>query len=207
MKLLFEPIAVAFVAAGLMAFTSQASAATINFDDLSVGDLVDDAYVGLGVTFVDARVTDVHSARTGVSAPNTIDHATNGTIVDPSDPIKAIFTSAVMSVSIAGFDIGSGGLILSAYDAVSGGNQVDSMSFVSGPSDGAVLTVTGSNIFRVEFSKETAAAGDGVSFDNFVFEPANAVPLPATLPLFVSGLGALGLLGWRRRKRITKAAV
>ena len=27
-----------------------------------------------------------------------------------------------------------------------------------------------------------------------------AVPLPATLPLFASGLGALGLLGWRRKK-------
>ena len=26
-------------------------------------------------------------------------------------------------------------------------------------------------------------------------------PLPAALPLFASGLGALGLLGWRRRSR------
>lgn len=26
------------------------------------------------------------------------------------------------------------------------------------------------------------------------------VPLPATLPLFVTGLGALGLIGWRRRR-------
>ena len=27
-----------------------------------------------------------------------------------------------------------------------------------------------------------------------------SVPLPATLPLFATGLGALGLLGWRRKK-------
>ena len=26
-------------------------------------------------------------------------------------------------------------------------------------------------------------------------------PLPATLPLFVTGLGALGLLGWRRKRK------
>jgi len=36
------------------------------------------------------------------------------------------------------------------------------------------------------------------SFDNFrVFE----TPLPATLPLFATGLGALGLLGWYRKRK------
>jgi len=30
-----------------------------------------------------------------------------------------------------------------------------------------------------------------------------AVPLPATLPLFATGLGALGLLGWRRKQKAT----
>ena len=31
--------------------------------------------------------------------------------------------------------------------------------------------------------------------------PDIATPLPAALPLFASGLGALGLLGWRRKKK------
>jgi hypothetical protein len=31
------------------------------------------------------------------------------------------------------------------------------------------------------------------------------VPLPAALPLFATGLGALGLLGWRRKKKATAA--
>jgi PEP-CTERM motif len=30
-------------------------------------------------------------------------------------------------------------------------------------------------------------------------------PLPATLPLFASGLGALGLLGWRRKRKNASA--
>jgi hypothetical protein len=30
----------------------------------------------------------------------------------------------------------------------------------------------------------------------------NAVPLPATLPLFATGLGALGLLAWRRKRKV-----
>jgi hypothetical protein len=28
-------------------------------------------------------------------------------------------------------------------------------------------------------------------------------PLPAALPLFATGLGALGLLGWRRKRQLT----
>jgi HpiC1 cyclase len=31
--------------------------------------------------------------------------------------------------------------------------------------------------------------------------PAGVVPLPAALPLFASGLGVMGLLGWRRRRK------
>jgi hypothetical protein len=31
--------------------------------------------------------------------------------------------------------------------------------------------------------------------------PVSNTPLPVTLPLFASGLGALGLLGWRRKRK------
>jgi hypothetical protein len=35
---------------------------------------------------------------------------------------------------------------------------------------------------------------------------AQVVPLPAALPLFATGLGALGLLGWRRKRKAQAAA-
>jgi len=35
---------------------------------------------------------------------------------------------------------------------------------------------------------------------------ATATPLPAALPLFVGGLGVMGLLGWRRKRRVQAAA-
>ena len=37
-------------------------------------------------------------------------------------------------------------------------------------------------------------------------EGAAATPLPAALPLFASGLGGLGLLGWRRKRKKSAAA-
>jgi len=52
----------------------------------------------------------------------------------------------------------------------------------------------------------TANAPDSFVTNN-IFAPPGATaatPIPATLPLFATGLGALGLLGWRRKK---KAAV
>jgi hypothetical protein len=40
------------------------------------------------------------------------------------------------------------------------------------------------------------------NFDNFsITINPNAVPLPAALPLFATGLGALGLFGWRRKRK------
>jgi hypothetical protein len=41
---------------------------------------------------------------------------------------------------------------------------------------------------------------DGLALDNFTF-PAAQTPLPAALPLFASGLGALGFLSWRRKRK------
>jgi hypothetical protein len=40
----------------------------------------------------------------------------------------------------------------------------------------------------------------------FVTSQAAATPLPGTLPLFAGGLGALGLLGWRRKKKAAALA-
>jgi hypothetical protein len=37
--------------------------------------------------------------------------------------------------------------------------------------------------------------------DNTIGLLANPTPIPAALPLFATGLGALGLLGWRRKRK------
>jgi len=52
--------------------------------------------------------------------------------------------------------------------------------------------VGGGNLFGVSVYGELTSGGGGVG---------NETPLPAALPLFATGLGALGLLGWRRMRK------
>jgi len=49
--------------------------------------------------------------------------------------------------------------------------------------------------------------GQGMPDQSFTINTSvSVIPLPATLPLFGSGLGALGLLGWRRKRRVQAVA-
>ena len=41
---------------------------------------------------------------------------------------------------------------------------------------------------------------------NVLLTELNTVPLPAALPLFATGLGAIGLLGWRRKRKARTVA-
>jgi len=49
-------------------------------------------------------------------------------------------------------------------------------------------------------------AGGGMDNLNFSVGGGGQVPLPAALPLFATGAGLLGLLGWRRKKRAVETA-
>ena len=42
--------------------------------------------------------------------------------------------------------------------------------------------------------------------EGFLLTPNAETPLPAALPLFATGLGALGLFGWRRKRKNTGLA-
>jgi hypothetical protein len=51
-----------------------------------------------------------------------------------------------------------------------------------------------------------SASNSGAPGTWSVSDPPSATPLPAALPLFAGGLGALGLLGWRRKRKAAALA-
>lgn len=60
-----------------------------------------------------------------------------------------------------------------------------------------LLIIWGENDFSEPVRAALKNTHDGVN----VFVSVPAIPVPAALPLFVSGLGLLGVAGWRRRHR------
>jgi hypothetical protein len=58
-----------------------------------------------------------------------------------------------------------------------------------------------STTYSCTVSAQTYLQTTGPIFENLTSGSLTATPLPAALPLFASGLGALSLLGWRRKRK------
>ena len=70
-------------------------------------------------------------------------------------------------------------------------------------SSGQYYGFSGITFDRVSLSISSILSGNpsyAFGIDNLQFNVAT-VPAPAALPLFVSGLGVMGLLGWRRKRK------
>jgi hypothetical protein len=65
------------------------------------------------------------------------------------------------------------------------------------------LQLLSNNEIQVDVTGDLPAVNDQLILDlSFATPPPPpATPLPAALPLFATGLGALGLLGWRRKRK------
>ena len=122
------------------------------------------------------------------------------------------FASAVLNPVIAIWSLGQGDINASfAFNAPftieSGGPSIEYT--------GSSITSLGNTVYGVEGNGTIMFFGTftSISWTNPVFENwygftvgTSETPLPAALPLFASGLGALGLLGWRRKRKTQAAA-
>jgi hypothetical protein len=60
--------------------------------------------------------------------------------------------------------------------------------------------------FAILNANQVGGPGNAVDW-SLTNSSSNATPLPAAMPLFATGLGVMGLLGWRRRRKGATSAV
>lgn len=204
---------------------AAASAATISIDDFSTAQGPVTATPGTTVSDTQAVPSGALGDRTltatglGSSSQNTSGFIT-GPAVNALGVSNDFFSQGVVEVSydLAGFDLGDGGtndtiligvqaIDLNALFSVS----VNGVSSSSGVTNAGALNFSFSDFAGVDFSSVdtlsfsvdsngTDAVDSVFTFigvDDLVANPVATVPLPAGAPLL---LGALGLMGWVRRK-------
>ena len=194
----------------LLALPALAQTVTLNFDDGTAGSLVGGHYSAQGITFQDARWVNMGSGLPGMSGTMGIHHATGGYQWGPSTPVIATFAQPASSVSVDGIDVGTQGLVITAFDAPTGGTQLATQQvFGTGVGIGQfyTVTVTGANIRRVEISQVSASGGDGMLLDNFrvtFAAPAVVAPVPTLELGGLAGLVALLMLGTALQRKRTR---
>ena len=133
-----------------------------------------------------------------IAEPGTSLFSENFTPVDYSIGAASIYDTHTVTIDFAGPTLASGTYVISLYDPTlldipvySGGSGMALQQHQS-PFGYTQLETFNGTPTSIGFEL------DGV--------PVSATPLPATLPLFASGLGALGLLGWRRKRKAQAVA-
>ncbi len=224
----FRVTCLAAAISGCIASSNIAHAATI-FTDFGPGNAFDHSsgwIVGLssGITFspampfsssVEANLTQIDIAMANANdGSSTVKTATLTLFTNTGGALGPALGSwtvtnilningggpTVLSVTgISGVHLNAGG---NYYLQASGSGDADESWYVNSiPLSGTLL------ILRSDETNPVLQEGTLGAFDIIGdITAASATPLPAALPLFAGGLGALGMLGWRRKKKSARAA-
>jgi hypothetical protein len=140
------------------------------------------------------------TATGGFTLDLTTDRLSNVDITT-STPLSATYTSGFFINSPATFDFMNGSD--TTFDALSITLSVGlTPSVLASPDDFSIAS--GTELYRNEVCDDEGVCEyrliTGGSLD------ATPTPIPTALPLFAAGLGAMGLLGWRRKRKNAAAA-
>jgi hypothetical protein len=209
----------ALLATFLQVTVSQATTQLVTFDDLTnpsnpAGDAIQNGYSNLNWSnFV---------VLNAVNYPITSGNASGYPAGIVSSPNVAVnnFGNAASFSSVSGLLNLSSLYATAAWndnmdlliEGLRGGNVLDSISTSINTSGPTFLLLNWLNIDTVTFQTSGGVAnpnfccgGDVQGSRQFALDNVsvelNPTPLPAALPLFATGLGALGLIGWRRKRK------
>lgn len=139
-------------------------------------------------------------------------YATSGSqyLETSSSGFTITFSTAIAAFGFYATDVGDFNGQLTVTTANGTSHQYTVANTVGG-NDGSLLfwgIIDTVDLFTSITFGNTAAGTDFFGFDdmtigdvNQVVQPGNEVPLPGALPLFVSGLGALGFVAHRRKRK------
>jgi hypothetical protein len=191
---------------------------TENFDSQPLGAI---GGGGLALSFpgssgsITATLTgpDLSINNTGNAGPGRFPTSGDQYLETSSNGFTVTFSSAVVAFGFYGTDIGdfSGQLTITTAN---GGSHLFNVANTIDGNDGSLLfwgIIDTANPFTSVTFGNTAAGIDFFGFDDMTVGDLqqvnpNPTPLPAALPLFAAGLGGLGLLGWRRKRRAAATA-
>ena len=190
----------------------QANAATYNFSWTQTGS--DTPVSSTDPTVTAIGTIDLNAApgtTFGLSALQAINVLVTGTLID-----DFLINSVAMTEALSGA-VSADGLTVSIFDFYADNNATDGFgcaqlncverSSASNGDDGAI------NILYGLLKLTSTVGNDGALYtsqvaaqSSFKVTAVSAVPVPAALPLLASGLGALGFIGWRRKRRVQASA-
>lgn len=202
-------VVLSFLAGALCFFgvSASAQAGSIGLDPLlksiGVGEIFD---LNISLTG-DTNLSTTSSMLVGFSYdPSVIDPlaATGGTFfTSTSSSATTSFTKYLYSASYAEFEVEIENMSINPSTFLN--NELFATVSIQGVAPGlSLIELSGSG-------QGGCCSGDDF-FDFSLDTPAEvtvnsaAVPLPAAFPLFATGLGALGLLGWRRKRKAAALA-
>jgi len=191
----------------------------INADGIVAGSTVVTYFLGPGAVtdglFVTPHLVNIKFDYMGKEAGYT-----NGTFLFGGTQLfsSATSTPGVSTATVSNYDVNPTGLV-PIYFQTNCGGSCNRIAQNGGPinSDlGIAFAKVTNSIYYAFF--DDGGAGPDRDWDDMVVRitvsdvpqqtpPPPAVPLPASLPLFAGGLGLLGLLARRRKKKTSSSAV
>ena len=185
---------IAVSAVAVLIASAQARAATVDIDFTFTNTVTG--------TVVEGEIDSLTVGGTSSASAVYINSYTNGTNAPYSFPTPILMMTSVTSNAFT----------LDAFGAVTVANFNGDGLF------GSFSTYVNLSITRDEPSEDVGGVFQSIDtgsgpyvqtggdFGQLDYEPVSATPLPAALPLFATGLGAMGLLGWRRKRKAQAAA-